>query len=608
MSDGIDDRPLARGRDGLPETNAVDTPSGGDPPATAQEIQERLDRIRDAIYAAQHADPSADVGRFADVGRSADVEAFGAAPTTAAATQSVSVGGPSMPVGSSPDVVRSPPDFVGPASDPSASGFPSPTDASEASTSSSSAANALAPIPAKDTSSASERASIGGAGEVHGDRGSDGDAIQDDAHAVAAIDGILSSPQRFDAIETFAQTLLPHLPDANVAIAVGRSSILRIVDGRLGWLSTGNVIRRRCQSVWEKAEQEDGRSAESPATASFQERCRGVVGEDGYRFVSLGILANGHRIRLAIMPTTPGSDAQSAPIWVLKHRASILKAIESRPLHRWMTKQSFVGSKPLVTIAILLLVMIGFGLWPVPYPVRCQMVLRPEVNRRVAAPFEASLAEALVQPGEVVAAGDTLVRLDGRPLRLELESIRSEMAAASKDRLVAMASGQLGQAQAAELQVEKLRHRGQRLSDRLRRLDVQSPIDGVVIAEDLKPHVGTPLTTGQTLLEVASLNPLQAEIEVPAFEINMIGSGASIRLRTDAGGGPSEWTRLQTIEPAAEIRDDQQVFLTRVMMPNPDAALRPGMRGDAVIYGPMRPMAWSILRPWYERLLWYVGY
>ena len=610
--------PTGHRRDtGTHEANTLGSVTGEERPATAQEIQERLDRIREAIYAAQHEDPSANLDRSAP----AQPVNKATAPSEVSSANDPSESNASLrPLPSPPtplDGLTSP-GVVSSTTRKVAAGWRIPDDAPqsvggengegsrETAFAQSIRTDAVPDVsPQHDVGASAARIEVADGIDSASE---ETDVAGDDAHAVATIDSILSAPQRHDGIEAFAQTLLPHFRDANVAIAVGRTSITRIVDGRLGWLSAGNVIRRRCQSVWELADRHDREALEASAKASFAERCRGVVGVDGYRMVSLGTLASGHRIRLAIMPTTGGRDAESAPVWVLKHRASIMKAIESRPLHRWISKESFVGSKPLVIVAVLFLVMIGFGLWPVAYPVRCEMALRPESSRRVAAPFEASLAEAFVQPGDVVAAGDTLVRLDGRPLRLELESIRSEMAAVAKDRLVAMAAGNLGEAQAAELQVEKLRHRGQMLSDRLQRLDVISPIDGVVIAEDLQPHVGTPLTTGQTLLEVASLDPLEAEIEVPAFEVNMIGSGASVRLRTDAGGGPSSWTRLDTIDPAAEIREDQQVFLTRVAIPNPDAALRPGMRGDAVIYGPMRPMAWSLLRPWYERVLWYAGY
>lgn len=226
----------------------------------------------------------------------------------------------------------------------------------------------------------------------------------------------------------------------------------------------------------------------------------------------------------------------------------------------------------------------------------------------VAAPFDATLLECRVRPGDHVSKDQVLVELDGRPLRLEREALKAESDHALKEREVALASRRIADAQQAELKQRQLERRVQLIDDRLARLQVRSPIQGVVVSGDLERFVGSPLETGQTLLEIAPLDRLSIEIEIPEYEIGYVASNATARIRFAAAGGRSMQANLQSVSPAAEIRDDSNVFVGRIELDQPDENLRPRMQGDASLYGPRRPLVWRLGRAVWERTLWWIGY
>jgi multidrug efflux pump subunit AcrA (membrane-fusion protein) len=254
------------------------------------------------------------------------------------------------------------------------------------------------------------------------------------------------------------------------------------------------------------------------------------------------------------------------------------------------------------------IVLLAVAIWPVQYRIACTALVDTTLQRLVSTPFESTLLKTHVKPGDTVSRGDVLLELDGRPLRLERESIEAEIQQVVKTHDVALATRRIADAQQAAFKEQHLRRQYDLLSDRLQRLEVISPIDGIVVSGDLEKFVGSPLERGQTLIEVAPMNRMIIEIEIPAHEIGYVKKGDQTRLKIDAIGGKSIRVPLSEIFPAAEIRNDRNIFVGRIELDNPDQKLRPGMRGKATMYGPLRPRVWSWVHGGIERALWWIGY
>ena len=235
-------------------------------------------------------------------------------------------------------------------------------------------------------------------------------------------------------------------------------------------------------------------------------------------------------------------------------------------------------------------------------------MVRPKRSRIIAAPFDATLQSAHVAPGDHVRKGDVLISLEGRPLRLELASIEAQIGQARKEADMASFAGRVAESQQAKLRIRELQRQQDLLSSRLQRLSVTSPIDGIVVLGDLNRSIGAPLTTGQAVMEIAPLDQMVIELEVPEYEIGYVEKGTASRIRLSAAGGDLIESKIDTVYPSAELRDDANVFIARVEVSNSTGKLRPGMRGDAIAYGPIRPWLWSLTRAGWEKVLWWIGY
>ena len=317
------------------------------------------------------------------------------------------------------------------------------------------------------------------------------------------IEDVTCASNQASAIEQLVAGIAVRFPGAYVRAGVGRRVIKRFYDRRLGWLGAESSLRRDAGDRWDNL----------PLDVAG---CRIV---DGALVICLPEIGGDGRLVVWI----EGDHVVDAPRdWLIGGLHTLQVVFWERPVRTWLRiiRKLGLGSAFWLAIAVSSLLLVA--IWPVPYRIACTAKVEPLQQRLVAAPFEATLLESKVRPGDPVAEGQILVVLDGRPLRLELESIESEMQQASQQNHSALATGKIAEAQQAASRVRQLSRRRDLIADRLNRLSVISPIDGVVVSGDLDRFVGAPLKTGQTLVEIAPLGRMAIEVEIPAHEIGYV--------------------------------------------------------------------------------------
>ena len=236
---------------------------------------------------------------------------------------------------------------------------------------------------------------------------------------------------------------------------------------------------------------------------------------------------------------------------------------------------------------------------PYPYRAACDCRLEPQFRRFVAAPFDGRLAEVLVRPGDVVTAGQPLARLDGEEIAFEQAGLLAERQQAVRERTSALSKRDVAAAQLAALERDRIDARLAVLQDRQNRLTVTAPIAGLVVDGDLDRVRGMPLETGRTLFEVAPLDRVICEVNVPEYDIREVATGQSVAISLDADPWTTHRGTITHLAPRAEDRSGQAAFVAEVELPNPDRTLRPGMTGDAKVATRWHPLGWNWLHRWY---------
>lgn len=271
------------------------------------------------------------------------------------------------------------------------------------------------------------------------------------------------------------------------------------------------------------------------------------------------------------------------------------------------TVDSFRDNKSAMMMKIAA-VLLTVGLIPLPYKVSTQCEVQPLEKRYIAAPFAGQLQECLVEPGDTVSPNQVLARMDDREIRMELAEVEADLHRAMKTRDGHVASHESGEARLAELEAQRLSARRDLLHHRSEHLELKSPLAGVVITGELKRAQGMPLEIGQSLFEVAPLNELIAEVAIPEDDIRYVQPGMSVKVKINSIPFESWTGEIERVHPAAEILDDNNVFVANVRINDEQGRLKPGMRGYGKISTVWRPIAWNYLHKPAARVLRWIGW
>ncbi len=272
-------------------------------------------------------------------------------------------------------------------------------------------------------------------------------------------------------------------------------------------------------------------------------------------------------------------------------------------VQRIWTRLNAKSRRAAVAAGVALAALLAF---PFHYEIKADCRLAPTVKRVIAAPFEGILRKSFVLPGDRVEAGASLAEMDNRDLKLREAELIAARERAMKQRDKALTNEGEGEdfaaAQVSDLEAQSVGRDLDLVQRKISQLAVKSPLSGVVLSGDLRRAEGLPVQQGQVLFEVAPLDRMIVEIDVPDREISRVRAGEPLRLRLDAFGGEHWQSRLEKVHPQSEQRDGRNVFVCEAPMDDTGRGLdlRPGMRGRAIIQGGRRPLAWTLTHRLWE--------
>jgi len=230
-----------------------------------------------------------------------------------------------------------------------------------------------------------------------------------------------------------------------------------------------------------------------------------------------------------------------------------------------------------------------------------RFVLEPVDRAVVRAAVGGTVSEVLVGEGSRVEQGAPLLRLRNLPLESQTAQARA--------RLV-MAAGRAVSAQlryrdygAAVEERNRLATESEQLDLKARNLELSAPLAGTVLTPRLADRLGSYVTAGSELLEIADLGALRARIYVSEYDMYKVREGAGARLHVE--GIPATWeSRAASVAPASLAGDPSllgqtefkglrppQFYVVELPVKDAQGRLRPGMDGVARVYGRRRSLA-----------------
>jgi len=289
-----------------------------------------------------------------------------------------------------------------------------------------------------------------------------------------------------------------------------------------------------------------------------------------------------------------------APILALKLTAqeSLLRHGQRswQRLMRRVTDSSRPGIKLLLVLAAVLLVVLA--LYPADYRIASRAVVEGAIQRVAVAPFQGYIRQAPARAGDVVRKGQLLAVLEDKDLKLERVRWESELEVALRKEREAMAKADRVALRLASAQANQARAQLDLTLEKLSRVEVVAPFDGVVVRGDLSQELGSPVEQGKVLFELAPLDAWRVILKVDERDIAQVKAGEPGELVLTSLPGQAYALTVRRVTPVSVAEEGRNYFrveaaLTDVAGSNSGAVpMRPGMEGIAKVRAGERSLLW----------------
>ncbi len=260
----------------------------------------------------------------------------------------------------------------------------------------------------------------------------------------------------------------------------------------------------------------------------------------------------------------------------------------------------FSGRRVAVAASAALLLLLLLVRLPLRIVAPCEVA--PARLVPVNAPLDGVVQAVAVRPGQRVAAGDILYIYDDTVVRQELDvySKQVDVTRSNLERAAAQARTEVtARAEAVMLQ-NRLTHdlfRLEGVRERMAKLTVTAPEDGVVMMDNPADFAGRPVAVGEAVVMLADPNESLVRIRLPQDDRIRFDPSRPVRVMLNAEPDRTLHAALDYVAPQAATGDDGAVgFLAEAKWLDGTPAVNLGLKGTAVLYGENVSLAYWLFR------------
>jgi RND family efflux transporter MFP subunit len=246
--------------------------------------------------------------------------------------------------------------------------------------------------------------------------------------------------------------------------------------------------------------------------------------------------------------------------------------------------------------------------FPLPLRVDGGAVVAPVHRAQVQPEVEGVISKVLVAEGQQVQEGQVLAEMQTWNAQSAVAEAQSRYGSATLQMNRALAGNDGTVAGAQRSQVEYWRGELERARALQDKLQLRSPIAGVVATPHVENFVGRKLGRGDTFAEVVDSSREIVDVAVDDDDAGLLQVGQKASVKLNSFPTRTFHGEVAVISPKAESVHEAPVFYSRVALNNTDGAIRAGMEGRGKIRVGWRPAGYVLFRGpllWTYSKLWY---
>lgn len=249
-----------------------------------------------------------------------------------------------------------------------------------------------------------------------------------------------------------------------------------------------------------------------------------------------------------------------------------------------------------VFLTLAAAVVIFLTIFPLPMRVDGDAVVAPVRRAQVQPEFEGVVGKVFVREGESVARGQVLAEMDAWDYRSALAEAQARYQAALLQMNRSLATNDGGEAGIQRVQADYWKAAVDRATELLDRAQLRSPIDGVVSTPHVENLAGRRLQYGDSFAEVVDASSTVVDVAIDDTEANLLRVGSKAVVKLNSFATRTFRGNVVVVSPKGEQQGESRVFFARVLLPNPDGAIRTGMEGRAKVSVGWYPAGYVLFR------------
>lgn len=297
-----------------------------------------------------------------------------------------------------------------------------------------------------------------------------------------------------------------------------------------------------------------------------------------------------------------------APVLQMKFRAD-------QPWPKRLFARLF-SRKKITTKIMLTMLLAGLTLASLPiarFQVSAPAQLESTMQRVLTAPDDGYIKQIYIRPGDMVSEGQIMVELEDQDLLLEQRKLQGEMAQFESSYGAALASRDRARLAITAAEIEKNQAYLGLVEQKLARIQLRAPFDGIVIQGDLSQALGAPVKRGDTLITLAPAADYRVSFDVDERDIGYLDIGQTGRLALSANPSERYSIEIERITPLAAVKEGRNIFAAEARITDGTSAqFRPGLKGLVKVEVERRSPLWVALHRswnWITFKLWsWTGY
>ena len=233
---------------------------------------------------------------------------------------------------------------------------------------------------------------------------------------------------------------------------------------------------------------------------------------------------------------------------------------------------------------------------PLPLRVDGDAVVTPGHRSLVQPEIEGVIGKVLVHEGEHVVRGQVLAEMEAWDQRSALAEAQSRYDSAMLQMNRALASNDGTDAGTRRVQADYWKAEVDRASQFLEKVQLRSPIDGVVATPRVESFAGRKLQRGDSFAEVVDTSQAIVDVAIDDTDAGLLERGQKAVLKLNSYPTRTFRGDVLIVSPVRHSSTKHLFFYARVGVPNADGAIRTGMEGRGKVRTGWHPAAYVFFR------------